>query len=397
MLKPIDLNTLRFIREHREEDVRTLALKNKNEKIDMLFALEQIQGWQTARTKLPSWTYIDGVIYPPHLSMEQCSSESTALYKSSIIPRCGKADTFVDLTGGYGVDFSFMSRGFTKAFYVERQENLCDIARNNFPLLGLQNADVIHGDGIEFLQTLEHVSVLFLDPARRKEHGSKAILLEDCTPNLLEIKELLLDKADTIVVKLSPMLDWHLAVEQLGSVFEVHVVSVGNECKELILVLRKDYIGTPTLYCVNDGNVFIVDKETKKATLPSAELVSLPLAKYLYEPNASIMKVGCFDEISSFYNISPLGKNSHLFVSAVLAEGFPGRTFKILRLCSMNKHDLRDALKNIDRANIAVRNFPMSAVELRKRLRLKDGGDVFIFGTTVEHHTHVLLLASRIS
>ena len=215
----------------------------------------------------------------------------------------------------------------------------------------LQNADVIHGDGIEFLQTLEHVSVLFLDPARRKEHGSKAILLEDCTPNLLEIKELLLDKADTIVVKLSPMLDWHLAVEQLGSVFEVHVVSVGNECKELILVLRKDYIGTPTLYCVNDGNVFIVDKETKKATLPSAELVSLPLAKYLYEPNASIMKVGCFDEISSFYNISPLGKNSHLFVSAVLAEGFPGRTFKILRLCSMNKHDLRDALKNIDRAN----------------------------------------------
>lgn len=387
-----------FIKKYQNEDVRQLALQTaRYPEVDMPFALNQIRGRKVAQTKLPSWAGVEDLIYPPHLSMEQCSSEATARYKASLL---SSGETFVDLTGGFGVDFSFLARSFRNAVYVERQEHLCETARHNFPLLGL-SAEVVYSDGVEYLHSMNHVSVIFLDPARRNEHGGKTVFLQDCTPDVTALRDELLEKADTVMVKLSPMLDWHEAVKTLACVSEVHIVSVENECKELLLVMKRETVEYPTVVCVNlkgdDTEIFkfaepVVDMSVVKK-LPNLK----DFNGFFYEPNASVMKAGCFDEIACFFKITPVGKNSHLFVSDHLIEDFPGRKFQIIAVSSMNKKELKDTMGNLNRANIAVRNFPMSAVELRKRLKLKDGGDVYLFGTTTDEGKHLLMVGKRMA
>lgn len=237
------MTTAEFIREYREHDIRQLALQaNRFPDVDMPYALDQIQGWQIARRKLPKWAACDGVIFPPHLSMEQCSSEPTAQYKLNLAmewaERVGHASRMTDLTGGFGVDFSFTSCAFATATYVERNEQLCHIVEHNLPLLGLDNATVVCADAVEYLSTVEPQTMLFLDPARRDEHGAKTVMLADCTPDVVQLLPKLLEKSRFTMLKLSPMLDWHKAVDDLqGTVREVHIVSVGGECKELLLVL----------------------------------------------------------------------------------------------------------------------------------------------------------------
>ena len=255
--------TRQYILSHREEDVKRLALGNRDAEVDMQMALQQIAGWQTAQKKLPTWAAIDDIVYPPHLNMEQCSSEQTAKYKASLAIGywpLAIGSTFVDLTGGFGVDFYFMVKGLRtkvkglKAIYVERNLDLCEIARHNFQVLGLE-AQIINGEAQDVLMNIEHADVIFLDPARRDSHGSRTYGIEDCTPNVIELMPLLLKKADTIILKLSPMLDWRKAVEDLGHVSEVHIVSVDNECKELLLVIKKEQ--TPLkVVCVNGDNIF---------------------------------------------------------------------------------------------------------------------------------------------
>ena len=238
------METQEFIREYANADVKTLALLGKRfPKVDMPFAINQIQGRQLAKTKLPMWAAIDGIIYPPHLNMEQCSSEQTAVYKQKLVRRLinsvemnGKT-SLTDLTGGFGVDFSYMSQVVETACYVERNKQLCSIAEQNFKRLRLKNVMLKNKDSIEFLQTLEPQTILFLDPARRNVNGGKVVSIEDCEPNVLALRDELMSKSQFTIVKLSPMLDWHKAVEQLECVFEVHILSVGNECKELLLVL----------------------------------------------------------------------------------------------------------------------------------------------------------------
>lgn len=356
--------------------------------------------------------------------MEQCSSEQTARYKASLLPSPSTLHpspfTFIDLTGGMGVDFYFMAYEVNKAhgshkspcLYVEQQEHLCDLARHNFALLGL-DCTVVCGSAADVLSKLDHVSVVYLDPARRDLHGARTYALEDCTPNVLELLPLLLAKADRILLKLSPMLDWHKAVDDLGCVSEVHIVSVHNECKELLLVLQQEPSDSLRLVCVNDGAVFetsptVGPKRSQQGTktVPPWDQNGLcrePVEEkggpvdpfYLYEPNASIMKAGCFDEIADFYLISELSANSHLFVSAHEITGFPGRSFRVEVVTTLNKHELKTALQGIDRANITVRNFPMSVEGLRKRLRLKDGGDVFLFATTMSNGEHRLFVCRK--
>ena len=368
--------TQEFIRQHREDDVRQLALKGKGKgEVDLPLALQQIAGWQTARRKLPSWAACDGLLYPPHLNMEQCSSEQTARYKAGL---AGEGDCFVDLTGGLGVDFYFMSKGFKQRIYVEQQELLCDTARHNFALLG-HDCSVVCGLAADVLSQLDHASVIYLDPARRDQHGARTYSIQDCTPNVLELRDLLLQKADRIILKLSPMLDWHKAVEDLGNVSEVHIVSVQNECKELLLVLQREQSGPLRLVCVNDNSVF--EPSPTVGLLEGKE--DTVAFSYLYEPNASIMKAGCFDEVADFYHVCELSANSHLFTSDYEITDFPGRGFRVEAVSSMNKRELKTVLQEVDRANITVRNFPMSVAELRKRLHLKEGGDVYIFATTV--------------
>ena len=388
--------TLDFIREHADDDVRQLALRGtKQSEVDLSYALEQIAGRQKACVKLPSWANIDGIVYPPHLSMEQCSSEATARYKASI---AGKGALIVDLTAGFGVDMAFIAQGFQRAVHVERQPQLCAISSENYRLLGLNHVEVVCGDGVEYLHQMSHADLLFIDPARRDEHGGRTYGIADCTPNVLEMLDEMLKKADRVMIKLSPMLDWRKAVADLRKVSEVHIISVENECKELLLEVKSD---SPSLrvVCVNllsDGNQECFEFDALHPSPPSSTYhFSLLPSHFLYEPNASIMKAGCFALLEQHFGAVQLDKNSHLFVSDQEMAGFPGRAFVIEKRTSMNKRELKAALADIDKANITIRNFPMSVAELRKRLKLKEGGEVFIFATTIANEGHQLLVCRK--
>ena len=412
--------TWHFFEQHRNEDVHRLALRGKVEGVDMPMALQQIAGWQTARKKLPSWAAVDGIIYPPHLNMEQCSSEQTARYKAQLAAFRdnditlyrhneinGGNQSFVDLTGGFGVDFSFMSCSFMKRIYVERNSGLCEMARHNFQVLGLE-AEVVNGEAEEYLKKMDHADVVFLDPARRDEHGCRTYDIKDCTPNVIDLMPLLLEKADTILLKLSPMLDWQKAVKDIGNhVHEVHIVSVDNECKELVLVIRKGSTEQISLTCMNNDQKFrVVPWGGTKCSMGWNEMFhgveqSVPWGGtkekvLLFEPNASIMKAGCFAQVEERFGVRQLSMNSHLFISDHEVRDFPGRQFRVEAVTSMNKQGLKTALQGIERANIAIRNFPMSVEALRKKLKLKDGGDVYIFATTLPDDSHKLFVCRKI-
>ena len=389
--------TIDFIRVHAEADVRQLALQGtKNPEVDLTFALDQIAGRQKAKSKLPSWAAIDGMTYPPHLSMEQCSSEQTARYKASI---AGKGALVVDLTAGFGVDLAFISQSFQQAVHIERQASLCAISSENYRLLGLNHIEVVCADGVDYLHQLDHADLIFLDPARRDDHGARTYGIADCTPNVLELRDELLQKADRVMLKLSPMLDWRKAVEDLGNVNEVHIVSVDNECKELLLILSKEEKPLK-LFCVNNNQVFDGVTGGRFFCDTARDVTKEPSPCYtphfLFEPNASIMKAGCFTLLEQRFGVAQLDKNSHLFVSDSDISDFPGRRFIIEKTTSMNKRELKAALDGINRANITVRNFPLSVAELRKRLKLKDGGDHYLFATTVAGNQHQLFLCRKI-
>ena len=529
----INQATIDFIRQHQDEDVRQLAfLGSKYPEVDMPFALDQIRGRKMAHVKLPRWASIEGIIYPPHISMEQCSSEQTALYKAELAARllglspsssetgqekenesekasnsqfskicefageravdsefaknegtCKKEQIltesdvnvneikrgpseedfseeieFVDLTGGFGVDFSYIaSRLGVKSMYVERQAHLCEAAKENFERLGLKNVSVKNGDGIEVLHSFHSkknaasdslgiteeqsqsllktnfgLKLIFIDPARRDDAGNKVVSLKDCTPDVTVLQEEMLSKADYVIIKLSPMLDWHRAVSELSHVREVHIVSVNNECKELLLVLSARNMGMNMIsgtdlgekydenlriFCINDSQSFVCDetemassavkiaspdkivsssvKAVKKVSPDRITSPALDEMPYLYEPNASLMKAGCFGVLSERYDAKMLSKNSHLFVSEDPVEAFPGRAFRIIAVSSFNKKELKRQLSSITKANIATRNFPLSVAELRKRLKLKDGGETYIFATTLSDESHVLVICER--
>ena len=428
-----------FIRQHQDDDVRQLAfLGSKYPEVDMPFALDQIRGRKMARVKLPRWASLEGIIYPPHISMEQCSSESTALYKAELAARLlglpasssgieMKAENeieFVDLTGGFGVDFSYIAaRLGVKSMYVERQAHLCEAARENFERLGLKNAIVKNGDGIEvlhsflpkkddaastddslgitydqplsLLKTNLGLKIIFIDPARRDDAGNKVVSLKDCTPDVTVLQEEMLLKADYVIVKLSPMLDWHRAISELSHVREVHIISVNNECKELLLVLSARNMGNLRIYCVNDAQSFVCEESDMEASSVKIAPSTLEEMQYLYEPNASLMKAGCFGVLSGRCDARMLSKNSHLFVSREPIAAFPGRSFRIIAVSSFNKKELKRHLSGITKANIATRNFPLSVAELRKRLKLKDGGETYIFATTLSDESHVLVITNK--
>ena len=429
-----------FICQHQDDDVRQLAfLGSKYPEVDMPFALDQIRGRKMARVKLPRWASLEGIIYPPHISMEQCSSESTALYKAELAARLlglpasssgteMKAENeieFVDLTGGFGVDFSYIAaRLGVKSMYVERQVHLCEAAKENFGRLGLKNAIVKNGDGIEVLHSFHPkkkdaasaddslgitydqprsllktnlgLKIIFIDPARRDDAGNKVVSLKDCTPDVTVLQEEMLSKADYVIIKLSPMLDWHRAISELSHVREVHIISVNNECKELLLVLSVRNMGENLrIYCINDAQSFVCDELDMESSQVKIAPSTLEEMQYLYEPNASLMKAGCFGVLSGRYDARMLSKNSHLFVSHEPIAAFPGRSFRIIAVSSFNKKELKRHLSGITKANIATRNFPLSVAELRKRLKLKDGGETYIFATTLSDESHVLVITEK--
>ena len=438
------MTTSEFVKQFRQADPRKLALQaSRYPDVDMPYALNQIQGWQTAQRKLPSWAACDGVVYPPHLNMEQCSSEPTARYKQQVarrwaerIPNASRT-SMTDLTGGFGVDFSFTSRCFDCATYVERNASLCDVVSANLPRLGIRNAQVKCAEAEAVLEQMEPQTMIFLDPARRDEHGAKTVLIADCTPDVCQLLPSLMQKSQFVMLKLSPMLDWHKAIVDLdGKVREVHIVSADGECKELLLVLAPDGKPEVQVFCVDiqsrpdsegqyprsefvysiatNAQEEMVENNSKlenstsaqptnstfniqHSTLPPAtnSTFNIQHSTFLFEPNASVMKAGCFDEIARAYGVSAISRNSHLFLSDHETDGFPGRTFVIDAVTTMNKRQLRQTLSGMKQANIAVRNFPLSVAELRKRLKLSDGGDTYIFATTTSEGDHILMLTHK--
>ena len=395
--------TLDYARQHADEDVRQLALRGcKDPDVELTVALQQIQGRQTARQKLPSWAAVDGIQYPPHLNMEQCSSEQTARYKADLCRRLlsgSQQTSLYDLTGGFGVDFAWMSEAFDQSTYVERDAQLFAISSANFEQLG-KKVEKVNADGIDVLHTIGHATMIFLDPARRDDHGGRTYGISDCTPDVLAVRDELLKKADFVVLKLSPMLDWRKAVSDLGeqNVSEVHIVSVANECKELLVVMHQRSTSL-TVFCVNDDQTFVFNPIL--ATIGHERHVEPSLlagaGKRLLVPNASVMKAGCFDEQAQQFSISQIARNSHLFISDGVVEGFPGRQFAIDAVSSMSKQDLKTRLAGIRQANIAVRNFPLTVAELRRRLKLSEGGSKYIFATTLANGNRVLLICQRLS
>lgn len=399
-MKELSPETLAFIDSHRGDDVRTLALQAKKyPAVDMAEAVVQIAGYQIAEKKVPLWAQTAGIRYPQHLSMEQCSSEVTARYKASLV----SGDTLTDLTAGWGVDCSFLARNFRCADYVERQETLCRIAAHNFPLLGLPHVRIHCADAVEYLQSMEPVDCLFLDPARRDSHGGKTVAIAECEPDVCRLEPLLVEKGKTVMIKLSPMLDMASALRDLQYVRRIHVVSVNNECKELIILLRK----APDEEETAEGEVIIgceqvvnnsvhqhfqfTFSEEKSAGCPLAESVG----NYLYEPGAALLKAGPYRLLATRYGVEKLHPNSHLYTSSGLVD-FPGRRFRVTAVSGFGKKDLKVLLEGVEKANLTVRNFPSSVAELRKKLKLKEGGDIYLFATTLASGEKVLIRGEKV-
>ena len=402
---------------HADDDVRQLALHPSNDDdVDMRMALQQIQGRQMARRKLPSWAAIDGIVYPPHLSMEQCSSEATARYKATMMHQLTMCNapfhpavnssssnsTFLDLTGGFGVDTAFLSDLFGTTVYVERQPELCAIAQSNFATLG-KAITTVCGDATDCLRQQQHVALIFLDPARRDNHGDRTYGIADCTPNVLPLLPELLQKADHLLLKLSPMLDWRKAVADVGPqhVEQVHIVAVHGECKELLLLLSAQGSQAPSIICANDDSreefaLTADDFPTSPTSLISLINPNGHAPLFLYEPNAALMKAGLFAQLALRYGIEALAPNSHLFASSHRVDDFPGRSFLLTDVSTMNKQELRSKVLPLKQANITVRNFPLSVAELRKRLKLREGGSNYVFATTLATGDKVLLVCQRL-
>ena len=392
----IDNTVSEFIKLHENDDIRTLALQAKRYPyIDMPFAMNQIAGRQIARDKIPSWYNCNSIVYPLHISLEQCSSEKTAKYKASLC----NGDRLVDLTGGLGVDFYFMSLRFAQSVYVEKQTELAKLAEHNFNVLGLKNTTIVNCDAQLYLKEMPAVDTIYIDPARRDVQGQKTVLIEDCSPNLVEIESLLEEKCKQFIIKLSPMLDVTLALKKLKNVSEVHIISCYNECKELLFVKNNlNKYSEPVLHCINilENSIqrFSFDQKEEEQQQP---IYTTAIGEYLYEPNVSLLKAGAYKSVSSRYNLLKLHPNSHLYTSASLIEDFPGRLFIVKDILDFNKKNIKKLTVITQKANITTRNFPLSVNEIRKKTAIKEGGELYIFATTLVDERKILVLCEKVN
>lgn len=432
-------------KQWREAEPGELALRLAGRKdIDAAYVARQVEGWRRLRRKVPGWAAVDALEYPPRLALEQCSGETAARLKAEIVKSLfnpaenggntaenlipesaestaavGRRGTLVDLTGGLGVDFSYMARAFARAVYVERQEELCRLARHNFPLLGLPGAEVVCADGTEMLRQLDAADVIYLDPARRDAAGRKTVHIGDCRPDVCALQGELRRKSRYVVVKLSPMLDIAEALGALDGVTEVHVVGAGGECKELLFVMRGERPGNPgpaagegrdgdfatrtegsgagaeaVITAHEGGRRFRFTLAEEAAARPAC--TDTP-ASYLYEPGAALMKAGAFGTVALRYGLEKLHPNTHLYTGDTLLADFPGRAFRIVAAYTFGKADLRRLRTECPRAGITVRNFPAAAAALRKRLKLADGGTQTLFAATTASGRHLLIRCERVN
>ena len=553
----IDDKVKEFVKKHLQDDVNKLALSKFPEDIDREFVIRQIHARQVLSKKLPSWAESDELIFPKKLSLEQCSSELTAKYKTTLsstnlhefsrkefsadscnlvdedlvdeekstnlhetsrkgfsagscniadehlvdeekstnlhefsrkgfsadscnlvdehlvdeekstnlhessrkgfsADSCDLADEhladgekstnlhetsrkefsanscnlvdekriLVDLTGGMGVDTAFLSDNFDKTYYVEMQEELCEIAKHNFKILN-KNIEVVNDNAEHFLTICDQVDCIYLDPARRDEYGRKMVSLHDCSPDVAELQDILLEKAKTVIVKLSPMLDIDIVKKELKNIKEIHVVAVRNECKELVVILGQQTTdnGQQTLFTAHGSQLKAIDLRegwnvafTEDEELDAQWTLADTVGKYLYEPGVACMKAGCFKLLSQRYGLDKLHRNSHLYTSDELVSDFPGRIFEVVNVVPFDKKTKKEissicqqttdnrqqtdskltAQSSKLKASVTVRNFPLSAEELKKNLGLQDGNDFYIFGTTMKGEKKIVVLTKKV-
>ena len=378
--------TRQFIREHLNDDVPTLALKKAPVGTDLSLALRQIEARQLLRKKAPEWSANEELLFPHHLSIEQGSSEATAKYKSKLL----KGKTFVDLTGGLGIDSYYLSQSFEQSDYVERQPELCELAKHNFKVLNA-SITVWNETAEEYLKHCAPVDCIYLDPARRDRHGRKTVAIGGCTPDVTALHELLLQKAPTVLVKLSPMLDITQALTALHHVKDIHILAVANECKELVFRLERGHSGPAILHCVPLQSSLSVLHFTQDEEQACPLRLADQIDAYLFEPNAALLKAGCFKLPAERFGVLKLHKNSHLYTSDQWIPDFPGRSFIVEGWALYSKKVRQNLLSDLSKANLAVRNFPLSVDELRKSLKINEGGETYLFATTLKNGEKVLI------
>ena len=392
-----------FIESHLKDDVRQLALQKFPDDVDKALVLNQIEARQLLSKKVPSWASNPDLLFPRHLSIEQCSSELTAKYKASIIEG---GDTFVDLTGGLGIDSFFLSEKFKTSYYVENQKELCDLAEHNFAVLG-RKITVVNEDSESFLSKNKGFDLIFIDPARRDVYNRKMVSLHDCSPDVIDLQNILLKNAKNVLIKASPMLDISLITNELQNISEIHIVSVRNEGKEILIKIEPGFDVEIKYFCVNLQNDTVISTAVKRSGEISFEFsessensagstFAPTIKRYLYEPNASLMKSGAFKLISQRFAIEKLHVNSHLYTSDNLISDFPGRVFEVVGFAPFNKKVKKELLSDITEASVATRNFPLSANELRKNLNLKESDKNYVFGTTLIGEKKVVILCKKI-
>ena len=384
-----------FIEKHLKDDVRQLALQKFPDDVDKMLVLNQIEARQLLSKKVSSWASNPDLLFPKHLSIEQCSSELTAKYKASIIEG---GDVFVDLTGGLGIDSYFLSEKFKSSYYIENQKELCDLAEHNFGVLG-RKITIVNSDAESFLSKNQNFDLVIIDPARRDIYNRKMVSLHDCSPDVVNLVETPGRASQQFLIKVSPMLDISLITNELQNISEIHIVSIKNECKEILIKIEPGFDGEIKYFCVNFvGNDLKSSQSFEFSETSESSAISsfAPTIKhYLYEPNASLMKSGAFKLISQRFGIEKLHVNSHLYTSDNLISDFPGRIFEVVGFAPFNKKIKKELLNDITDASVAVRNFPLSANELRKNLSLKESDKNYIFGTTLIGEKKVVILTHR--
>ena len=384
----LNTETQDFITKNLKSDIAKLLFKGSPFKdISIKEIVEQIESKSKSKSKLPKWFESKNIYYPNKLNIEQTSSEITANYKAKLL----SGNTIIDLTGGFGVDCFAFSTIFKEVTHCEINNELSAIVKHNFKVLNTKNITTIAIDGLAYLKTQKEFDWIYIDPSRRNDIKGKVFLLNDCLPNIPENLDLLFKHSKNILIKASPLLDITSAINELKFVKEVHIIAVQNEVKELLFVLDKLYKGCITIKTVNltkhpEEHFEAIFKDTLKATYSEPQT-------YLYEPNSAILKAGLFNEVSVELSVSKLNINSHLYTSSTL-QTFPGRSFKVLQQTSYNLKALKKILPS-KKANITTRNFPETVAQIRKKTKLKDGGDTYLFFTTDCDENKIVLICER--
>lgn len=384
---PADLK--QFINNNLKQKINQLALKkNPFPDYEWTWILNQIQAKQKAEKKLPTWFLNENVIFPSTLSVEQTSSETLAKFKAALI----EGEQLIDLTGGFGVDDFYFAQRFKKVVHCEFQEDLSAIVLHNFKVLNVDNIETISGDSISYLQNSnERFDWIYIDPARRDNQKSKVFLLKDCTPNVVELQDFLFEKSDNILIKVAPLLDISSILNELQNVKTIYSIGLNNEVKELLIVLQKDFVGQPELIAVHISNEETIHRNTFRLTDEDHFQLSLP-QNYLYEPFSSYLKTGAYNQIANKFNVNKLHKHSHLYTSEQLID-FPGRRFKIQRIIPYHKKEIK--YLEHTKANVTTRNFPLKVEEIRKKHKIKDGGDCYLFFTTDLNKDKIVVVCEK--